>query len=108
MKVTGFAYLCRQKVIQYGEYSQKRQMLSFVLGKVHVSYRQFNVNIVKKRCLLSLKHCQYCISYNTYCIKKVIVLWNALAHLIFNLHKSFLRSRKDQALSCRLTLFCDI
>ena len=39
----------------------------------------------------------------TGCIKKkVIELWSALAHPLYNLQKSLFRSRKDQAFSFRL------
>ena len=39
----------------------------------------------------------------TGCIKKkVIELWSALARPLYNLQKSFFRSRKDQAFSFRL------
>ena len=42
-------------------------------------------------------------SVYTGCIKKkVIELWSALARPLYNLQKSFFRSRKDQAFSFRL------
>ena len=37
--------------------------------------------------------------------KKVIELWSALARPLYNLQKSFLHSRKDQASSFRLLPF---
>ena len=44
--------------------------------------------------------------YHTGCIKKkVIELWSALARPLYNLQKSFFRSRKDQAFSFRLLPF---
>ena len=39
------------------------------------------------------------------CIKKVIELWSSLARLLYNLQKSLLHNRKDQAFNFRLSPF---
>ena len=43
---------------------------------------------------------------NTGCIKKMVIeIWSALASSLYNLQKSFLHSRKDQAFSFRMSPF---